>query len=60
MSKVFMLRDAAAMNPYHTKYFLFVDSGHMCAGAQNPGFMNVYTEHMDRGYLGTSADAAGA
>lgn len=53
MSKVMLLRDAEAMNPYRTKYFLFVDSGHMCAGAQDPEFMNVYTEHMDRGYLVT-------
>ncbi len=53
MSKAFMVRDAAALNPYRTKYFVFVDSGHMCAGAQDPNFMDVYTSHMDRGYLVT-------
>lgn len=53
MSKVYLLRDAAELNPYRTKYFLFVDSGHQCAGAQDPAFMNVYTEHMERGYLVT-------
>jgi hypothetical protein len=51
--QAFMLRDAAELNPYNTKYFVFVDSGHMCAGAQDPEYMNVYTEHMDRGYLVT-------
>ena len=53
MSKAFMLRDAAELNPYRTKYFVFVDSGHMCAGAQDPQYMDVYTDHMDKGYLVT-------
>lgn len=53
MSKMFLLRDAVELNPYNSKYLLFVDSGHSCAGAQDPQYMDVYTSHMDRGFLVT-------
>ena len=51
MSKMFLVRDAAKMNPYKTKYFLFLDSGHLCATTQTPEQMQVFTSNMNRAFL---------
>lgn len=48
MSKILMLRDAARLNPFKTKNFVFLDSGHMCATEIRPGEMPVFEKHLDK------------
>ena len=53
MSKMFMMRDAARWNPFSTRYFMFMDAGHYCAGALQPNKMGMYKRHIENGFFCT-------
>jgi len=53
MAKMHMLRDVARWNPFNTRYLMFVDAGHYCAGALNPGKMGMYKRHCENGFFCT-------
>ncbi len=48
MSKLFLLRDAAQTNHWHTKYHLWIDAGHLCAFNLNPKHMGAFLSRMDK------------
>lgn len=48
MSKVNLMRDAARLNPFHTKYLMWMDAGHACAGELRPQHMDLYERHMEK------------
>ena len=48
MSKFMLLRDAARLNPWGSRYHLWMDAGHLCAGGQHPdpAGTSMYRKHM--------------
>lgn len=55
MSKLFLLRDAARLNPWGARFHLWVDAGHLCATEQmpTPEGTSMYREHMASGMFVT-------
>lgn len=53
MSKLWLLRDAARINPWGSRYHMWMDAGHLCAGALRPDGMNMYKKHMAKAMLVT-------
>ena len=53
MSKLLLLRDAARLNPWGTRYHLFMDAGHLCAGGTKPTGTNLWRKHMSQGMFVT-------
>ena len=55
MSKLFLLRDAARLNPWGVRFHLWVDAGHLCATEQNPtpAGTSMYRKHMASGMFVT-------
>lgn len=53
MIKLKMLRDAARLNPWGTRYHMWMDAGHLCAGQQSPTKMNMYRKLMSQGMMVT-------
>lgn len=51
MSKINLLRDAARLNPFSTKYVMFMDAGHYCAVGLEPNKMPVYERHMSKAFF---------
>jgi len=48
MSKPFLLRWAAKVNPWRTQYVMFVDAGHGCIGALKPDHLDLMRHLMGR------------
>ncbi len=53
MAKPFLLRDAARLNPWGSRYHMWMDAGHLCAGAQSPERSDMYRRHMSQGFFNT-------
>jgi hypothetical protein len=53
MAKAMLLRDAARINPWGSRYHMWMDAGHLCAGGQSPQRQDMYRKHMARGFLNT-------
>lgn len=55
MSKLWLLRDAARVNPWGARYHLWMDAGHLCAGDQRPSDegTSMYRRHMSSGFFVT-------
>lgn len=55
MSKIYLTRDAARLNPWGVRYHLWMDAGHLCAGEQNPTpeGTSMYRTHMAEGFFAT-------
>ena len=53
MSKLIMLQQAARTNPFGSRYHLWMDAGHLCAGGQRPEGTSMYRRHMSTGLLMT-------
>lgn len=51
MIKLKMLRDAARLNPWGSRYHMWMDAGHLCAGQQSPDKMNMYRGLMSKGMM---------
>ena len=49
MSKLLLLRDAARLNPWGSRYHLWMDAGHLCAGGQRPDGTSMFRRHMASG-----------
>jgi hypothetical protein len=48
MTKMFLLRYGARLNPFHTQYHMFFDAGHLCGPTLRPNSMNLLRKHMGR------------
>jgi hypothetical protein len=55
MSKLSLLRDAAKINPFGSRFHLWMDAGHLCATEQNPTpeGTSMYRQHMAEGMFVT-------
>ena len=53
MAKAMLLRDAARLNPWGSRYHLWMDAGHLCAGGQSPDRSDMYRRHMSQGFFNT-------
>ena len=53
MIKLKMLQDAARLNVWGSRYHMWMDAGHLCAGALTPSKMNMYRKHMAKALLVT-------
>jgi hypothetical protein len=53
MSKLLLLQDAARLNPWGARYHMWMDAGHLCAGALSPQHMHMYKRHMASAMLVT-------
>lgn len=53
MSKLLLLQDAARLNPWGSRYHMWMDAGHLCAGALSPDRMSMYRRHMASGMFVT-------
>jgi hypothetical protein len=53
MSKLLLVKDAARLNPWGARYHLWMDAGHLCAGAQDPAATDLYRRHMASGFFVT-------
>ena len=65
MSKLMLVRDAARLNPWGSRYHLWVDAGHLCAGGQSPSRTSMFRRHMATGFFmthwpyGTTTEVSG-
>ena len=53
MSKITLLRRAAHVNPFNTKYLLFLDGGHFCSGKMRPNQLPMMERLMSFGFYMT-------
>jgi hypothetical protein len=51
MIKIKLLRDAARLNPWGSRYHMWMDAGHNCAGGQSPEKTSMYRRLMSQGML---------
>jgi hypothetical protein len=53
MSKLIMLQQAARLNPFGSRFHLWMDAGHLCAGGQRPDATSMFRRMMTTGLFMT-------